>query len=63
MQVIVGPDLGHRDLAGEAMRTEVLGMQLRVCGYEDLVRMKQAAGRARDALALVRLRATREADG
>lgn len=36
------------------------GMQLTVCGYDDLVRMKEAAGRTQDVLDLERLRAARQ---
>lgn len=60
MQVIVGPDIEHGDLAGQALRTDVLGMELTICGYEDLVRMKEAAGRTQDVLDLERLRTARE---
>lgn len=63
MQVIVGPGLEHRDLAGGALGTEVLGMPLEVCGYDDLVRMKEAAGRPQDMLDLERLRAARGPPG
>lgn len=63
LQVIVGPDLEHHDLAAHALQTEVLGMQLEVCSYDDLVKMKESAGRTQDMLDLERLRTAREQPG
>jgi len=38
-------------------------MQLEVCSYDDLVKMKESAGRTQDMLDLERLRTAREQPG
>jgi hypothetical protein len=55
----VDPELDYERLAAGAMWTEVFGQRVRVCGYEDLVAMKEAAGRPQDAVDLQRLREAR----
>lgn len=39
---------GYRDLAPHAVERIFLGYKVRFCSYDDLLRMKQAAGRAQD---------------
>ncbi len=56
---VVSPDFEYHDLDAAAIEDEVLGHRVRFCGYEDLVKMKQAAGRLEDELDLKRLRAVR----
>lgn len=56
---IVAPELGFDDLLPGSELIEALGHRFRVCGYEDLVRMKEAAGREEDRLDLKRLREAR----
>lgn len=56
---LVSPDFEYQDLDATAIEDEVLGHRVRFCGYEDLVEMKQAAGRLEDELDLKRLRAAR----
>lgn len=56
---LVSPDFEYRDLDAAAIEDVVLGHRVRFCGYEDLVEMKQAAGRLEDELDLKRLRSAR----
>lgn len=56
---VISPDLEYQDLDAAAIEDEVLGHRVRFCGYEDLVEMKEAAGRLEDELDLKRLRAAR----
>jgi len=56
---VVNPDFEYQDLDATAIEDQVLGHRVRFCGYEDLVRMKKAAGRLEDELDLKRLRAAR----
>lgn len=48
---------GYDDLHREAARAEVLGVEIEVASLADVVRSKEAAGRAKDLLALPALRA------
>jgi hypothetical protein len=56
---LVSPDFEYQDLDAAAFEEVVLGHHVRFCGYEDLVKMKEAAGRLEDELDLKRLRAAR----
>lgn len=56
---LVSPDFEYGDLDAAAIEDVVLGHRVRFCGYDDLVKMKQAAGRLEDELDLKRLRAAR----
>ena len=56
---LVSPDFEFGDLDAAAIEDVVLGHRVRFCGYDDLVKMKQAAGRLEDELDLKRLRAAR----
>lgn len=56
---VVAPDLEFGDLADASVEDEVFGHQVRFCGYEHLVAMKEAAGRPEDLLDLERLRQAR----
>lgn len=56
---LVAPDLGYNELLPRSEVVEALGQRFRVCGYGDLVRMKEAAGRHEDRLDLKRLREAR----
>jgi hypothetical protein len=53
------PDLDYAKLDPGAIEDEVFGLRVRFCGYEDLVAMKEAAGRDQDLVDLSRLRAAR----
>lgn len=50
---------GYGDLAPRAVERTFLGHRVRFCGYEDLVRMKRAAGRPQDGIDLKSLKAAR----
>ena len=56
---LVSPDFEYGDLDAAAIEDVVLGHRMRFCGYEDLIKMKQAAGRLEDELDLKRLRSAR----
>jgi hypothetical protein len=60
MQWVAGIDTepAYTALAANAISGEIGGIPLRVCGLEDLVAMKRAAGRPRDLDDLQRLGAT-----
>jgi predicted nucleotidyltransferase len=60
MQFIAGPDLTYEDLAAGAKSADFDGLPIKVCSYEDLVTMKEAAGRGQDAVDLERLREAHE---
>jgi hypothetical protein len=49
----------HRDLAPHAVERDFLGHRVRFCSYEDLLRMKQATGRAQDKVDMESLKAAR----
>jgi Nucleotidyltransferase of unknown function (DUF6036) len=49
----------YTDLAGHAAERAFLGHRVRFCGYEDLLRMKRAAGRAQDGVDIESLKAAR----
>jgi len=49
----------YRDLAPHAVERIFLGHTVRFCGYEDLLRMKRAAGRAQDRVDIETLKAAR----
>lgn len=51
----VAPDFTYNDLAEAAIEDTVYDHPIRFCGYDDLVAMKQAAGRAQDLLDLEKL--------
>jgi hypothetical protein len=51
---------GYRDLDAAASDEDVDGLTVRVAGLEDLIRMKRAAGRAKDRVALEWLGALRD---
>ncbi|MGH2557354.1 MAG: hypothetical protein ACRDHO_16840 [Actinomycetota bacterium] len=51
---------GYRDLDAAASDEDVDGLTVRVAGLEDLIRMKRAAGRAKDKVALEWLGALRD---
>jgi len=55
----VEPDLDYEKLAPGAIEDEVFGLTVRFCGFDDLVAMKEAAGRDEDLVDLKRLRAAR----
>jgi len=50
---------GYGDLAGHAVERPFLGHQVRFCSYDDLLRMKRAAGRAQDNVDIESLKAAR----
>lgn len=50
----------YADLAPEAIDDRVLGIPVRVCSFDDLVALKEAAGRDQDVVDLRRLREVRE---
>lgn len=50
---------GYHDLARSAVSMEVVGRSVRVASLDDLIRMKRAAGRTKDLLALEELGALR----
>jgi hypothetical protein len=49
----------YRDLAPHAVARDFLGHQVKFCSYEDLLRMKRAAGRAQDKVDVESLRVAR----
>lgn len=49
----------YEDLAAHAVERNFLGHRIRFCGYEDLLRMKRAAGRAQDKVDVESLKAAR----
>lgn len=52
-------DFEYANLAPSAVEAEVFGHTVRICGYDHLVAMKEAAGRDEDLLDLKRLREAR----
>lgn len=57
MQLVA--DLEYAHLAPRAVEAHVFGHIVRICSYDDLVAMKEAAGREEDLLDLKRLREAR----
>jgi len=51
---------GYEDLARSAIRVDLDGVVAQVAGIDDLIRMKRAAGRPKDLLAIEELGALRE---
>ncbi len=51
---------GYDDLAAGAVSVDLNGQQVRVASLDDLIRMKRAAGRTKDLLALEELGALRD---
>jgi hypothetical protein len=49
----------YKDLAAHAVERTFLGHEVRFCSYEDLLRMKRAAGRAQDKVDIESLKAAR----
>jgi len=49
----------HRDLARHSVKRTFLGHQVKFCSYDDLIRMKKAAGRAQDMVDVESLRVAR----
>jgi hypothetical protein len=49
----------HRDLAGHTVERTFLGHQVEFCSYDDLLRMKRAAGRAQDKVDIETLKVAR----
>lgn len=56
---LVAPELEYENLLPASVIDQVFGQPVRFCGYEDLVRMKEAAGRPEDVADLQRLREIR----
>jgi hypothetical protein len=56
---LVAPDLGYGELRAAAIEDLVFGHRVRFCGFDDLVTMKEAAGRPEDLIDLRRLREAR----
>ena len=54
MQFLV-PEMEYGDLLEGSIEETVFGQPVRICGYEDLVTMKRAAGRPEDLIDLERL--------
>lgn len=59
MQHLEGFDQGYADLAPHTEERNFLGHRVRFCGYEDLLRMKEAAGRDQDLIDIRNLKAAR----
>jgi hypothetical protein len=54
-----GGEGGYEDLAAHAVERSFLGHPTRFCSYDDLLRMKRAAGRAQDKVDIESLKAAR----
>ena len=54
-----GGEGGYNDLAPHAIERTFLGHQVRFCSYDDLLRMKRAAGRGQDKVDIASLKAAR----
>lgn len=59
---LVEPEMEYENLLPASVSDQVFGQTVRFCGYEDLVRMKEAAGRPEDLADLERLREIRADD-
>lgn len=59
---LVEPEMEYEKLLPASVSGQVFGQTVRFCGYEDLVKMKEAAGRPEDLLDLQRLREIRSDD-
>jgi hypothetical protein len=60
MQHLSGLEQGYADLEPHAEEGEFLGHEVRFCGYEDLLKMKAAAGRPQDLIDIADLKAARK---
>lgn len=60
MQHLSGIDAGYSALEPHAEQRAFLGHTVRFCSYEDLVKMKEAAGRPQDLLDVADLKAARK---
>lgn len=60
MQYLSGLDEGYSDLQPHAEEREFLGRKVRFCSYEDLLKMKEAAGRPQDLVDIADLKAARK---
>ena len=58
LDIVPDPDPAYTALAANALSGELGGVPLRVCGLDDLIEMKRAAGRPRDRDDLQRLGAS-----
>lgn len=59
---LVGPDFEYAALHVAAVEDEVFGRRVLFCAYDDLIAMKEAAGRPEDMIDLRRLRESRESE-
>jgi hypothetical protein len=57
---LVAPELEYADLEATAVEDSVFGHQVRFCGFDRLVEMKEAAGREEDLIDLKKLREARD---
>jgi hypothetical protein len=55
----VGGEGSYRELAPHAVERDFLGHRVRFCSYDDLLRMKRAAGRAQDKIDVESLKSAR----
>jgi Nucleotidyltransferase of unknown function (DUF6036) len=60
MQYLSGLDGGYADLELHAEERKFLGHAVRFCSYEDLLKMKEAAGRPQDLVDVADLKAARK---
>lgn len=59
---LIEPDMNYAKLSANAFEDEVFGCRVRFCSYEDLLAMKEAAGRPQDLADIERLRTIRSRD-
>jgi hypothetical protein len=59
MQFLSGLERGYADLKPHAEERDFVGHRVRFCSYEDLIAMKEAAGRDQDLIDVRNLRAAR----
>ena len=59
---LVEPEIEYENLLPASVSDQIFGQTVRFCGYEDLVRMTEAADRPEDLLDLQRLREIRAED-
>jgi hypothetical protein len=59
MQFLSGLEQGYADLEPHAEERDFVGHRVRFCSYEDLIAMKEAAGRDQDVIDVRNLRAAR----
>lgn len=55
----LAPDYEYSKLKDRAIEERVFGQPVKICGYEDLIAMKRAAGRPEDLIDLQRLKEAR----